>query len=126
MNNKKLQVTLYILGTYQTVFAIMVIVAPDLFQRITRTTLSDDRITLLYASYLLIFGLVSYMAAREKEAASKLSLTTLLVSIANILVFGFLLIAGRVTFGEVAGAMIANVILAPAIFFFRRQPRIVG
>jgi hypothetical protein len=123
---KKLQITLGIIGTYQAVFGTMVIVAPGLFQPITQTTPSDERITLLYGSYLLIFAFVAFMAAREKEAASKLSLTVLLVSVSNLLVFGSLLLAGRVTFDQVAAALLANVVLAPLIFFFRRQPRVSG
>ena len=123
---KKLQITLGIIGTYQAVFGTMVIVAPGLFQRITQTTPSDERVTLLYGSYLLIFAFVAFMAAREKEAASKLSLTVLLVSVSNLLVFGSLLLAGRVTFDQVGAALLANVVLAPLIFFFRRQPRVGG
>ena len=123
---RKLQITLYIIGTYQAVFGTMVIVAPGLFQRITQTTPSDQRITLLYGSYLLIFALVTFMAAREEEAASKLSLTVLLVSVSNLLVFGALLLAGRVTFDQVGAALLANVVLAPLIFVFRRQPRVGG
>ena len=122
----RLRITLYIIGTYQAVFGSMVVLAPGVFQRITQTTLTDQRITLLYGSYLLIFSFVSFMAAREKEAASKLSLTVLLVSVANLLVFGSLLLAGRVTFDQVGAALLANVVLAPLIFFFRRQPRIAG
>ena len=123
---KKLQITLGIIGTYQAVFGTMVIVAPGLFRRITQTTPSDERVTLLYGSYLLIFAFVAFMAAREKEAASKLSLTVLLVSVSNLLVFGSLLLAGRVTFDQVGAALLANVVLAPLIFFFRRQPRVGG
>ena len=123
---KKLQITLGIIGTYQAVFGTMVIVAPGLFRRITQTTPSDERVTLLYGSYLLIFAFVAFMAAREKEAASTLSLTVLLVSVSNLLVFGSLLLAGRVTFDQVAAALLANVILAPLIFFFRRPPRVGG
>ena len=123
---KKLQITLCIIGTYQAVFGAMVIVAPGLFYRITQTTPSDERITLLYGSYLLIFAFVAFTAARESETASKLSLTVLLVSVSNLLVFGALLLAGRVTFDQVGAALLANVVLAPLIFFFRRQPRVGG
>ena len=62
----------------------------------------------------------------ESETASKLSLTVLLVSVSNLLVFGALLLAGRVTFNQVGAALLANVVLAPLIFFFRRQPRVGG
>ena len=125
MMTTKLRITLYIIGTYQAVFGSMVVLAPGLFQRITQTTLTDQRVTLLYGSYLLIFSFVSFMAAREKEAASKLSLTVLLVAAANLLVFGSLLLTGRETFARVGPALLANVVLTPLIFFFRRQPRVV-
>jgi glucose-6-phosphate-specific signal transduction histidine kinase len=125
MMTTKLRITLYIIGTYQAVFGSMVVLAPGVFQRITQTTLSDQRVTLLYGSYLLIFAFVSFMAAREKEAASKLSLTVLLVAAANLLVFGSLLLTGRETFARVGPALLANVVLTPLIFFFRRQPRVV-
>ena len=122
---EKLQITLCVVGTYQAVFGTMVIVAPGLFYRITQTTPSDERITLLlHGSYLLIFAFVAFTAARESETASKLSLTVLLVSVSNLLVFGALLLAGRVTFEQVGAALLANVVLAPLIFFFRRQPRV--
>ena len=121
----KLRITLYIIGTYQAVFGSMVVLAPGVFQRITQTTLTDQRVTLLYGSYLLIFSFVSFMAAREKEAASKLSLTVLLVAAANLLVFGSLLLTGRETFARVGPALLANVVLTPLLFFFRRQPRVV-
>jgi len=123
---KKLRITLYITGAHQAAFGSMVVFAPAVFQRITQTTLTDPRITLLYGSYLLIFSCVSFMAAREKEAASKLSLTVLLVVAANCLVFGSLLLTGMETFARVGPVFLINAVLTSLVFLFRRQPRVVG
>ena len=122
--NNKLRVILYIIGAEQGAFGLMVVFIPSLFERITQTPLGDRRIALLYGSYLLVFSCVSFMAAGEKEAASKLSLTVLLVVAANCLVFGSLLFSGAQPFARVGPVFLVNAILTPLVFLFRRQPRV--
>lgn len=79
----------------------MVVFAPGVFEQITRTTLPDVSFTLVYGVYTLTFAFVAFMAAREKEAASKLSLTILMVTAGHVVVFGYLLLTGMGAFSQV-------------------------
>src|SRR4030095_11219612 len=91
---RKLQITLYVIAVYLALFGILFVFAPGVFEQITQTTLPDAKLTLLYGQYTLTFAYVAFMAAREKEAGSKLSLTILILTAGNAGVFGFLLITG--------------------------------
>jgi hypothetical protein len=59
------------------------------------------------------------MAAREKEAASKLSLTILVVTAGNAVVFGYLLLTEE-PFSQVGPPLIVNSVLTVLLFLFRR------
>jgi cell shape-determining protein MreD len=72
--------------------------APGVFEQITQSTLSDAKLTLLYGQYTLIFAYVAFMAAREQDATSKLTLTILIVTAGHVVVFGYLLMTGRKAF----------------------------
>jgi hypothetical protein len=56
----------------------------------------------------------------EKEAASKLSLTILLVTAGNAVVFGYLLLTANEGFSQVGPPLIVNFILTVLLFLFRR------
>jgi hypothetical protein len=117
---RKLQITLYVVAAYLAVFGLLFVFAPGVFERITQTALPDAKLTLLYGVYTLIFAFVAFMAAGEKEAASKLSLTILLVTAGNAVVFGFLLLAATEGFAQVGPPLIVNSVLAVLLFLFRR------
>src|SRR5262245_14936912 len=118
--NRQLQLTLYITAAYLAIFGIVFVFAPGVFERITQTTLPDAKLTLLYGVYTLIFAFVAFMAAREKQAASKLSLTILLVTAGNALVFGFLLATGSDGFAQDGPPLIVNSLLTVLVFLFRK------
>ena len=122
---RKLQITLYVVAAYLAVFGMLFVFAPGVFERITETTLPDAKLTLLYGMYTLIFAFVALMAAREKEAASKLSLTILLVTAGNAVVFGYLLLTANEGFSQVGPPLIVNLILTVLLLLFRR-PAAVG
>ena len=122
---RKLQITLYFVAAYLAVFGMLFVFAPGVFERITETTLPDAKLTLLYGMYTLIFAFVAFVAAREKEAASKLSLTILLVTVGNAVVFGYLLLTANEGFSQVGPPLIVNLILAVLLLLFRR-PAAVG
>ena|SRR6516165_445742 len=122
---RKLQITLYFVAAYLAVFGMLFVFAPGVFERITETTLPDAKLTLLYGMYTLIFAFVAFMAAREKEAASKLSLTILLVTAGNAVVFGYLLLTANEGFSQVGPPLIVNLILTVLLLLFRR-PAAVG
>src|SRR5262245_26256111 len=98
---RKLQITLYVIAAYLACFGILFVFAPGLFEQVTETRLPDAKLTLLYGQYTLTFAYVAFLAAREKEAASKLSLTILIVTAGNVVVFGYLLMTGREAFPQV-------------------------
>src|SRR5262245_18650834 len=116
---RKLQITLYVVAAYLAVFGILFVFAPGVFERITQTTLTDAKLTLLYGVHSLIFALVAFMAAREKEAANKLSLTILLVTAGNAVAFGYLLLT-REPFSQVGPPLIVNSVLTALLILFRR------
>src|SRR5262249_531943 len=117
---RKLQITLYVIAAYLAVFGLLFVFAPGAFEQITQTKLPDAKLTLLYGQYTLTFSHVAFMAAREREAASKLSLTILIVTAGNAVVFGYLLVTGRAGFAQVGPPLIVNSILTVLLFLFRR------
>jgi uncharacterized membrane protein len=118
---KKLQITLYVVAAYLAVFGIVFVFAPGVFERITQTTLPDAKLTLLSGVQTSIFAFVAFMAAREKEAASKLSLTILLVTAGNAVVFGYLLLTATEGFSQVGPPLVVNSVLTVLLFLFRKQ-----
>jgi hypothetical protein len=80
MMTRKLQTTLYVTAIYLGVFGVVFVFAPSVFERITQSTLPDAKLTLLYGQHTLTFAFVAFMAAREREGASKLSLTILILT----------------------------------------------
>src|SRR5262245_66686495 len=117
---RKLQITLYVVAAYLAVFGILFVFAPGVFERITQTTLPDAKLTLLYGVHTLIFAFVAFMAAGEKEAASKLSLTILLVTAGNAVVFGYLLLTASEGFSQAGPPLLVNFMLTVLLFLFRR------
>jgi hypothetical protein len=118
---RKLQTTLYVIAAYLAFFGILFVFAPGVFDQITRSTLPDAKLTLLYGQSTLTFSYVAFMAAREKEAASKLSLTILIVTAGNVVVFGYLLMTGREGFSQVDPPLIVNSVLTVLLFLFRKE-----
>jgi hypothetical protein len=117
---RRLQVTLYVTAAYLALFGAVFLFAPGAFERITQTTLPDAKLTLLYGHYTLTFAYVAFMAAREREAASKLSRAILIVTAGNVVIFGYLLMTGRGHFPEVGPPLIVNLALTVLLLLFRR------
>jgi hypothetical protein len=118
---KKLQITLYLITAYLASFGILFVFAPGVFEQITQTTLPDAKLTLLYGQYTLIFAYVAFMAAKEKDATSKLSLTVLIVTVGNVVVFAYLLITGREGLSQLGPPLIVNSVLTVLLFIFRKE-----
>jgi hypothetical protein len=95
----KLQMTLYIIAAYLAFFGVVFLFAPGVAEQITQIT-HDARLNLLCGQYTLTFAGVALMAAREKEAASKVSLTILILTAGHVAIFGYLLMTGRQGFPE--------------------------
>jgi hypothetical protein len=118
---KKLQITLYIIAAYLAFFGILFLFAPGAAEQITQSTLPNATLNMLFGEYTLIFACVAFMAAREKDAASKLSLTILLVTAGHVVVFGYLLISGMAGFPQVGPPVIVNFVLTVLLFLFRKE-----
>jgi hypothetical protein len=118
---KKLQITLYLIAAYLAFFGILFVFAPSVFEQITQSTLPDAKLTLLYGQYTLTFAYVAYMAAREKDATSKLTLTIQIVTAGHVVVFGYLLMTGREGFPQVGPPLIVNSVLTVLLFLFRKE-----
>src|SRR5262249_30855768 len=112
---------LYVTAAYLAFFGAVFLFAPGVFEQITQTTLPDAKLTLLYGQYTLTFAYVAFMAARENEAASKLSLTILILTAGHVVIFGYLLMTGREGFPQVGPPLIVNFILTVLLFLFRRE-----
>jgi hypothetical protein len=119
--SRQLQITLYVIAAYLTLFGMLFVFAPSVFERITQTTLPDAKLTLLYGQYTLTFAYVAFMAAKEKDATSTLSLTILILMAGNAVVFAYLLMTGREGFHQVGPPLIVNSVLTLLLFLFRKE-----
>jgi alkylhydroperoxidase family enzyme len=79
--------------------------------------LPDAKLNLLYGQHTLTFAFVAFMAAREKEAASKLSLTILILTAGHVVIFGYLLMTGIQDFPQAGPPLIVNSVLTVLFFF---------
>jgi uncharacterized membrane protein YhdT len=118
---RKLRITLYVTAAYLASFGILFLFAPGVAEQITQITRPDAKLNLLYGQKTLTFAFVAFMAAREKEAASKLSLTILIVTAGHVVVFGYLLMTGMQNFPQAGPPLIVNCILTVLLFLFRKQ-----
>src|SRR5262245_42044335 len=117
---RKLQITLYVIAAYLAFFGILFLFAPAVAEQITQTT-HDATLNLLYAQYTLTFAYVAFMAARENDAGSKLSLTILIVTAGHVIVFGYLLLTGLQGFPQAGPPLIVNSILTILLSVFRKR-----
>ncbi|MGH9404260.1 MAG: hypothetical protein ACRD3D_00315 [Terriglobia bacterium] len=118
---RRLQITLYVVAAYLAIFGILFLFAPGVFEQITQSKLPDTKLTLLYGQLTLTFAFVAFIAAREKEARSKLSLTILILTCGYVLTFGYLLVSGMQRFSQAGPPLIVNFILTVLLFLFRRK-----
>ena len=119
--SRRLQITLYVIAAYLASFGVLFVFAPSVFERVTQTPLPDATLTLLYGQYTLTFAYVAFMAAREKNATSTLSLTILILVAGNVVVFAYLLVTGGESFLQAGPPLIVNFVLTLLLFLFRRQ-----
>jgi hypothetical protein len=109
-----------VIAAYFVFCGILFVFAPRVFERITQSKLPDGKLTLLYGQHTLTFAFVAFLAAREKEATGKLSLTILIVTAGNAVVFGYLLLSGLEAFPHVGPPLIVNSLLTVLLFLFRQ------
>jgi len=117
---KRLQILLYVITGYLAVFGAIFLFAPAVAERMTKAP-HDPAFRLLDGLYSLVFALVAFLAAREKQGASKLSLVILVVTAGHVVVFGYLLLSGTQAFAQAGPPLIVNALLAVLLLWFRRN-----
>ena len=116
--NKKLQILLWVITAYLTIFGVLFLFAPRVMETIMSTKLSDATLTLLYGQVVLTFAYVGYMAAQSGE--SRLSRAMLVLTTGHVLVFGYLLVSGMQGFAQVGPPLIINLIFTVLLFLWRK------
>ena len=81
----------------------------------------DPSLDMVYGLYALVFAIVSFLAAREKRAASRLSLIILMLMTGHVVVFGYQLLTGMEAFAQAGPPIIVNAILAAVLYWFRKE-----
>lgn len=118
---RRLQITLYVIAAYLAIFGLFFLFAPGIFEQITQSRLPDPNLTPLYGQLTLTFAFAAFLAAKEKEIASKLSLTILILTCGNALMFGYLLVSSKERFSQAGPPLIVNFILTVLLFLFRKE-----
>ncbi len=118
--SKKLQITLYVIAFYLTVFGVLFLFLPSVAEKVLSTSLPDTALNMLYGQLSLTFAYVAFLAARGGDGASKLARVILVLTTGHVVVFGFQLISGMLTFAQAGPPLIINTIFTILLFIFRK------
>ena len=119
--NKKLQITLYVIAAYLTVFGILFLFFPSVAEKVLSNKLPDAALNMLYGQLSLTFAYVAFLAARGGEGTSKLSRIILALTTGHVVVFGYQLLTGMLNFAQAGPPLIVNAIFTVLLFMFRKD-----
>ena len=119
--NKKLQMTLYVIAAYLTVFGFLFLFLPRVAEMALSNKLPDAALNMLYGQLSLTFAYVAFLAAREGEGAGKLSRVILALTTGHVVVFGYQLLTGMLNFAQAGPPLIVNAIFTVLLFLFRKE-----
>lgn len=119
--NKKLQVTLYVVAAYLTVFGILFLFLPSVAEKVLSNKLPDASLNMLYGQLTLTFAYVAFLAARGGDGASKLSRIILVLTVGHVIIFGYQLLTGVLNFSQAGPPLIINAIFTVLLFIFRKN-----
>lgn len=119
--NKKLQITLYVIAAYLTVFGFLFIFLPSVAEKVLNNKLPDVALNMLYGQLSLTFAYVAFLAARGGDGASKLSRIILALATGHVVVFGYQLMTGVLNFAQAGPPLIINAIFTVLLFLFRKD-----
>ena len=119
--NKRLQITLYVITTYLTVFGILFLFLPSVAEKVLNNVLPDKALNMLYGHLTLTFAYVAFLAARSRDGLGKLSHVILVLTMGHMVVFGYQLAAGVLNFSQAGPPLIVNVIFTVLLFLFRKD-----
>lgn len=119
--SKRLQITLYVIMAYLTVFGILFLFLPSVAEKVLSNKLPDKALNTLYGQLTLTFAYVAFLAARGGEGTSKLSRIILALTTGHVLVFGYQLLTGVLNFAQAGPPLIVNAIFTVLMFLFRKD-----
>ena len=119
--SKRLQITLYVIAVYLTVFGILFVFLPSVAEKVLNNKLPDAALNMLYGQLSLTFAYVAFLAARGGDGLSKLSRVILALTTGHIVVFGYQLLTGVLNFSQAGPPLIINAIFTVLLFLFRKD-----
>jgi hypothetical protein len=119
--SKRLQITLYVVTAYLTVFGILFIFLPRVAEIVLATSLPDAALNMLYGQLTLTFAYVAFLAARGDDGLSKLSRVILALTTGHVVVFVYQLATGMLNFAQAGPPLIINAIFTVLLFLFRKD-----
>ena len=119
--SKRLQVTLYVIAAYLTVFGVLFLFLPSVAEKVMSTSLPDAALNMLYGQLTLTFAYVAFLAARGGDSLGKLSRVLLALTVGHVVVFGYQLGTGMLNFAQAGPPLIVNTIFTVLLFVFRKD-----
>jgi len=119
--SKKLQITLYVVAAYLTVFGILFLFLPSVAEKVLSTTLPDAALNMLYGQLTLTFAFIAFLAAAGGDGLRKLSLIILVLTAGHVVIFGYQLGTGILNFAQAGPPLIINAIFTVLLFLFRKD-----
>ncbi len=119
--SKRLQVTLYGIAAYLTVFGILFMFLPRIAEKVLSNSLPDAALNMLYGQLTLTFAYVAFLTARGGDGSSKLAGVLLALTAGHILVLGYQLMTGMLNFAQAGPPLIINTIFTVLLLLFRKD-----
>ena len=119
--SKRLQITLYVITAYLTVFGFLFLFLPSVAERVLATSLPDAALNMLYGQLSLTFAYTAFLAARGGDSLSKLSRVILALTTGHVVVFVYQLAMGMLNFAQAGPPLIINAIFTVLLFLFRKD-----
>ena len=119
--SKRLQITLYVIAAYLTVFGVLFLFLPSVAEKVMSTSLPDAALTLLYGQLTLTFAYTAFLAARGGDGLAKLSRVILALTAGHVVIFAYQLMTGILNFAQAGPPLIINTIFTLLLFFFRKD-----
>ncbi|MBI5824553.1 MAG: hypothetical protein HZB18_11035 [Chloroflexi bacterium] len=121
--NRKLQITLYVVAVYLTVFGALFLFLPSVAEKVLSTRLPDAALNMLYGQLTLTFAYLAFLAARGGDGVRILSRLILVLTAGHVVIFGYQLGTGILNFAQAGPPLIVNTIFTALLFFFRKDEK---
>lgn len=119
--SKRLQITLYVIAAYLTVFGILFLFLPSVAEKIMSTSLPDAALNMLYGQLTITFAYTAFLATRGGDGAGKMSRVILALTTGHVVVFGYQLMTGVLNFAQAGPPLVINAIFTVLLFLFRKD-----